>query len=100
MPGRLPGDPTVPEAYLLEAMAQAAGLLVSAEGPVFFAQVRDFRSMREIRPGDRMRIEANLLQGFGALRRCGVEASVDGEIACRAEVVLSASGETDIRRGI
>jgi 3-hydroxyacyl-[acyl-carrier-protein] dehydratase len=89
MPGHLPGNPSMPRAYLLEAMAQTAGMLVSAGSPVFLAQVRDFVAEQEVIPGDQLTIEANLLQGFGSLQRCDVKASVAGKGVAQVEIVLS-----------
>jgi 3-hydroxyacyl-[acyl-carrier-protein] dehydratase len=89
MPGHLPRDPLMPGAYLLEAMTQTAGMLVSAGSPVFLAQVRDFVAEQEVMPGDQLTIEANLLQGFGSLQRCDVKVSVAGKGTGQAEIVLS-----------
>ncbi|HEX9191082.1 MAG TPA: hypothetical protein VF847_03225 [Candidatus Deferrimicrobiaceae bacterium] len=89
MRGHLPGSPSMPGAYLLEAMTQTAGLLVSAGSPAFLAQVRDVRVSRVVLPGDRIAIEANVLPGFGSLHRCDVKATVDDNVACQAEIVLS-----------
>ena len=89
MRGHFPDAPAMPLAYLLEAITQTAGLLVSSGSPAFLAQVRDARVERAVMPGDRLTIEANLLQGFGSLQRCGVKVTVDGNITCQAEIVLS-----------
>ena len=89
MPGHLPGSPSMPVAYLLEAMTQTAGILVSTGSPAFLAQVRDVRAERPVMPGDRLTIEANVLPGFGSLHRCDVKATVDDNVACHAEIVLS-----------
>jgi 3-hydroxyacyl-[acyl-carrier-protein] dehydratase len=89
MEGHFPDAPAMPLAYLLEAMTQTAGILASAGSPVFLAQVRDVRAERAVMPGDRLTIEANLLQGFGSLQRCDVKASVEGDVAFQAEIVLS-----------
>ena len=93
MPGHLPGSPSMPGAYLLEAMTQTAGILLSAGSPAYLARVRDVRAGRAVVPGDRLTIEANLLQGFGSLHRCEVKAMVDGNITCHAEIVLSVGSE-------
>jgi 3-hydroxyacyl-[acyl-carrier-protein] dehydratase len=93
MTGHLPGDPSMPGAYLLEAMTQTAGMLVSAGSPVFLAKVRNFVAEQEVMPGDQLTIEANLLQGFGSLQRCDVKASVAGKGTGQAEIVLSVGSE-------
>jgi len=93
MEGHFPDAPAMPHAFLLEAMTQAAGLLVSSGAPAFLAQVRDVQVHRPVLPGDRLTLEADLLQGFGSLHRCAVKVTVDGNITCQAEVVLSVGGD-------
>jgi 3-hydroxyacyl-[acyl-carrier-protein] dehydratase len=89
MEGGLPDAPPMPLAYVLEAMTQTAGLLVSGGSPAFLAQVRDVRIAGVVLPGDRLSIEARFLQEFGSLQRCDVKASVEGHVAFQAEIVLS-----------
>jgi 3-hydroxyacyl-[acyl-carrier-protein] dehydratase len=86
----------MPLAYLLEAMTQTAGFLVSSGSPAFLAQVRDVRVERAVMPGDRLTIEANFLQGFGSLQRCGVKATVGDDVACQAEIVLSVGADQQV----
>jgi len=93
MEGHFPDAPAMPPAFLLEAMTQTAGLLVSSGAPTFLAQVRDVQVHRPVLPGDRLTLEANLLQGFGSLHRCAVKATVDGNITCQAEIVLSVGSD-------
>jgi 3-hydroxyacyl-[acyl-carrier-protein] dehydratase len=93
MEGHFPDDPAMPPAFLLEAMTQTAGVLVSSGAPTFLAQVRDVQVRRPVLPGDRLTIEASLLQGFGSLQRCDVKAAVDGNIICEAEIVLSVGSD-------
>lgn len=91
--GYFPDAPAMPPAFLLESMTQAAGLLVSSGEPAFLAQLRDVRLYRPVLPGDRLKLEAHLLQRFGSLHRCDVRALVGDDVACQAEIVLSVGGD-------
>ncbi|HEX9205460.1 MAG TPA: 3-hydroxyacyl-ACP dehydratase FabZ family protein [Candidatus Deferrimicrobiaceae bacterium] len=93
MERQLPDLRGMPLAFLVEAMTQAAGVLVSKGEPTFLALLRDVRLRRPVMPGDRLTLEANLLQQFGSLHRCDVKAVVGGEVACQAEIVLSVGGD-------
>ena len=83
------GDPVLPGALLVEAMAQTAGLLLPEGSSAVLAQIGDARFLRPVRPGERVRIEAVSSGGLGAMRRFDVKASVDGEPVAEAGIVLA-----------
>ena len=89
--GHFPGNPLMPGVLLLEAMAQAAGLLLPKGSSAFLAQVKEARFRRPVVPGDQVRIEATQLPGLGSLHRFAVKAFVEGAIAAEAEFVLAVS---------
>jgi 3-hydroxyacyl-[acyl-carrier-protein] dehydratase len=93
MARQLPDGRGMPLAFLVEAMTQAAGVLVSSGAPTFLAQLRDVRLHRPVLPGDRLTLEARLLQRFGSLHRCDVKAMVGDDMTCQAEIVLSVGGD-------
>jgi len=88
-----PGLSALPASMVLEAMAQAAGLLVVATSaspsqPVL-AKVQPFTAFRAAAAGDQIEIEAELqdLRDEGA--RAGVRASVGGEPLAEATIYLA-----------
>lgn len=87
--GHFPETPLMPGVLLIEAMAQAAGLLLPEGSKAYLAQVRDARFRRPVVPGDPVRIEAARLPGLGALHRFEVKASVDGQTVAEAEFTLA-----------
>ena len=99
--GHFAGRPVMPGVLVIEAMAQAGGILSymshDASHPdviYYLAAVDDARFKRPVVPGDRLRIEVEV----EAVRR-GVwfyrgEATVDGEIAVRAQITC-APGRAD-----
>jgi 3-hydroxyacyl-[acyl-carrier-protein] dehydratase len=87
-----PGVSALPGSMVLEAMAQAAGLLVvaSVETPVqpVLAKVQPFTAYADAVAGDRIELEAELddLRGEGA--RATVTAIVDGVRIAEAVIYL------------
>ena len=84
-----PGNPIMPGVLLIEAMAQAAGLLLSDGSSAVLAQVKEARFRRPVLPGDQLRIEAERSGGLGGLHRFSVTASVNGTPVAEAELVLA-----------
>jgi 3-hydroxyacyl-[acyl-carrier-protein] dehydratase len=91
-----PGNPIMPGVLLIEAMAQAAGLLLPEGSSALLAQIKEARFRRPVIPGDQVRIEAERLGGLGGLHRFTVRASVDGSPAAEAELVLAQAQATAI----
>ena len=92
MARQLPDGRGMPLAFLVEAMTQTAGVLVSSGAPTFLAQLRELQLHRPVLPGDRLKLEVHFLQRFGSLHRCDVRALVGDDVACQAEIVLSVGG--------
>ena len=90
-----PGDPVVPASIVLEAMAQAAGLVHSADaapGPPLrvYAAVSNFRIRRPLRPGDAITIDVARTAVLGTLVRFETVARLNGAVAAEAEITLGA----------
>jgi len=68
----LGADGTLPASFVLEALAQAGGALLTAiddDGcpePGYLASVDDFRSLEPVRAGDALRVEVRVLRVVGA----------------------------------
>ena len=89
--GHFPGNPIMPGVLLVEAMAQASGLVLPEGSSAVLAQIKEARFRRPVVPGDQVRIEAERLGGLGGLHRFAVKASVDGVAVAEAEIVLAAT---------
>lgn len=94
--GHFPGHPVMPGVLQLEAMAQAAGLLMlrkvqSEPGKVcFFMSADKVKFRKAVTPGDRLHIHAKLVKIRGnkiATAEC--ECKVDGETVSSAEVMFA-----------
>lgn len=93
-PGHFPGRPVMPGVLILEALAQATGLLAfrageaRTEGSVYYlVGIDKARFKRPVLPGDQLRLEVSLnrlLRGMGFFQ---CVATVDGEVVAQAEIV-------------
>jgi 3-hydroxyacyl-[acyl-carrier-protein] dehydratase len=79
----------MPGVLLVEAMAQAAGLLLPPGSSAVLAQIKEARFRRPVVPGDSLRLEAERLGALGPLHRFAVRVTVDGQAAAEAELVLA-----------
>lgn len=94
-PGHFPGLPTMPGVIILEAMAQACGILavqksgLSADAGLilYFAGIDGARFKRPVTPGDQLQFHVQLDKQKRDLWKFSVQAKVDGELACCAELM-------------
>lgn len=93
--GHFPEVPTMPGVLILEALAQTCGLLTSQEtgikpesGVIFyFAGIDNARFKRIVVPGDQLVMEVSIDKIKRNLWRFKSKASVDGELACEADLM-------------
>ncbi len=91
--GHFPGRPVMPGVLVIEAMAQAGGLLLlqevaAREGKlIYLTGVTDVKFRRPVVPGDQLRFEVAVLRMRTVHARLQARALVDGQLA--AEAVLS-----------
>ena len=93
--GHFPDLPVMPGVLIVEAIAQAGGLMVmpedgSAEGKDFFLVAIDrAKFRRKVVPGDRLTIHVALTKSRRNFRWLSGRAEVDGELAAEAELRLT-----------
>ena len=95
--GHFPGVPIMPGVLILEAMAQAAGLLafstlgLQADGQslYYFAGIDRARFKRPVKPGDQLRIEVQATANRLNVWKFDCVAKVDGQVATEAEIMCT-----------
>jgi 3-hydroxyacyl-[acyl-carrier-protein] dehydratase len=95
-PGHFPSNPVMPGVLLLEAMAQAAAILVCKTRSVnpqdfltYFAGIDEARFKRPVVPGDQLILDVTLLRSLRGIYKFNAKALVADEVAAEA-VLLSA----------
>ncbi|MBQ7606523.1 MAG: 3-hydroxyacyl-ACP dehydratase FabZ [Desulfovibrionaceae bacterium] len=90
--GHFPGTPIMPGVLILEAMAQAGGLLALSGSGDFENKLFLFRGVdgakfrRQVVPGDRLDLFCDSLRIKMGVCKMKARAMVDGNIACEAEL--------------
>ena len=97
--GHFPGHPVMPGVMIIEAMAQAAGLLVQlsapprVEGdpqPIFYlVKVDKARFNRIVVPGDQLVFEVELVRTLRNMGQYACRAIVDGKEVASAEMLCA-----------
>jgi len=98
-PGHFPGRPIMPGVLILEALAQAGGLLAfasSADEPrasnvMLFLGIDKARFRKMVVPGDRLDLHVEVLHRRGDVWKLKGEARVEGQLAAHAELLATAA---------
>ena len=91
--GHFPDRPIMPGVLMVEALAQAAGIMVYTldeyRGKLgLFAGIDDCRFKRMVVPGDTLRLEVTVEKLRGMFGRVKAVASVDGDVAVEATLSI------------
>ncbi len=92
--GHFPGYPVMPGVLIVEAMAQVTGVALLSQEEYkgrlgFFAGIDGVRFREQVRPGDCLRIEVELLRVRGQMAKARGAATVEGKVAAEGEVLLA-----------
>jgi len=91
--GHFPDFPVMPGVLIVEAMAQAAGVLVLKTIPdrhqklVLLVAIENARFRRPVVPGDTLRMEMKVIKRKASVAKMAGVATVDGQVAAEAEVM-------------
>ncbi len=109
--GHFPERPIMPGVLVIEALAQAIGILMlkSNEPPAgqvpdsrapkkkdvfFLAGVDEARFKRVVEPGDQLQLEVKVLVAKRNIWKCSGVASVAGQLACSAVIMVMRGSES------
>lgn len=100
--GHFPGRPVMPGVLVIEAMAQAGGLLTQlsllrdqvSEGKLFYlVKVDNARFNRMVVPGDQLDIEVKVKRHIRNMALYECAARVDGQVVASAEILCAEGKE-------
>ncbi|MDR1857455.1 MAG: 3-hydroxyacyl-ACP dehydratase FabZ [Desulfovibrio sp.] len=93
--GHFPDVPVMPGVLILEALAQAGGILAASgeenlEGKLFlFTGLDEVKFRRQVVPGDRLDLSCSGMKRRLALCRMDAVATVDGNVVAQAKITAA-----------
>lgn len=95
--GHFPQAPIFPGVLIIEALAQASGILGfktmdkrPSDGSIYlFAGIDNVRFKRQVVPGDQLRLEAKVVSVKRGIWKFECKATVDGQLATSATILCA-----------
>jgi 3-hydroxyacyl-[acyl-carrier-protein] dehydratase len=101
--GHFPDYPVMPGVLIVEAMAQAAGVLVLKSMPdrenklVLLVAIENARFRKPVVPGDTLRLEMQVIKRKASVAKMSGRATVDGVLVAEAEVMCKLADREEKR---
>ncbi|MBS1228752.1 MAG: 3-hydroxyacyl-[acyl-carrier-protein] dehydratase [Proteobacteria bacterium] len=95
--GHFPHHPVMPGVLIMEALAQAAGILSfktmgakpDDDSVFYFVGIDNARFKKPVLPGDQLHLHVEIVRQMRGIWKYKVEARVDGEVAAQAELMCA-----------
>ena len=97
--GHFPGKPIMPGVLIVEAMAQACGILIfrsfegATDGVFYLVGVDKARFRKAVQPGDQLILEIQLFKQFKDIYKFQAKASVDNSTVCSS--IITTTGKLE-----
>ena len=95
--GHVPGNPVMPRVLIVEAMAQAAGVLAvktettGEKATTYFLSIEKAKFRKPVFPGDQLRMEINVLQRRRGVWKVEGKAYVEDKLVAEANLTAMLS---------
>ena len=92
--GHFPQYPVMPGVLIMEALAQAAGVLELSKPEnkgklVFYAGMDNVKYKKQVTPGDQLVLHAKFIKRRGPIAVAEAEATVDGKLAAKGTLTFA-----------
>jgi 3-hydroxyacyl-[acyl-carrier-protein] dehydratase len=97
--GHFPGTPIMPGVLIIEALAQAGGVLAMVSMPdtsegtlMYFMGLDQVKFRKPVVPGDQLILEVEILKKRGKVIKLSGAAKVDGQVVAEAQLMATFEG--------
>lgn len=92
--GHFPKEPVLPGVIIIEALAQVGAIALLYDEKfrgklAYFGGIKNARFRKKVVPGDRLRLQVEIIKLKGPIGIGKAIATVDGEIACECELTFA-----------
>ena len=106
-PGHFPHRPVMPGVMIIEALAQAAGILAfktagvvpDTETRFYFVAIDNARFRKPVEPGDQLLLKAVLKRSFKGIWKFDCRAEVEGAVVASAEIMVAPETKAPAAKG-
>ncbi len=107
-PGHFPHRPVMPGVMIIEALAQAAGILAFKTAKVvpdnetrfYFVAIDNARFRKPVEPGDQLQLKVTLKRAFKGIWKFHGLAEVDGAEVASAEIMVAPETKAAKAKGV